>query len=229
MPRGKKGARQRGKGAESDEREGEESADEGQPAKKTRAVSVAQGTRAERGLPTGVERQTLVAAYQEMRHRLAWLLLTAAGWTKRVKIESKGDCWLIAARLNGENLAAAAPEEALKFGGDHSAKRGKLTANRIAIADALSGVGYIFAKESEVEQWADLPWVLGPSTTGHRRTGAALKAVFDTWKAPLSWSQHDVGGAQVLDGPGSESGSACSCTRTHTHQCILLATTYCPS
>ena len=225
MPR-----KNKGNGKQRAESEGEEGGAEGPPAKKARAAgAIAHVTRAERGLPTGVERQTLVAAYQEMRHRLAWLLLTAAGWTERVKIESKGDCWLIAARLNGENLAAAAPEEALKFGGDLSAKRGKLTANRIAIADALSGVGYIFAKESEVEKWADLPWVLGPSTTGHRRTVAALKAVFDSWKAPLSWSQHDVGGAQVLDGPGSESGSACSCTRTHTHQCILLATTYCPS
>ena len=192
MPRRARGKRSSAEPQQEDEEQQQED-EEQRPSKERRL------TRAERGLPTGERRAMLTRKALEMRHELVWALLTAAGWTKVVKVERRGDCWLIAARINAVGMAHAEPSSARDFGG--GSKRTKLTAMRHVICNSLSGVGLIFSSNEEVEAWADQSFILGKST--NRRTGQALSKLFAGWRQPCAWpNPHsiDATGSQIRPG-----------------------------
>ena len=164
--------------------------DAGAAAKKKKSV------RLERGVPTGKERKVLEAACLELRHRLCWLLLHAANWKEIVSVEAKGDCWLIAARLNGKGLAHATAAEAKSLGKASTAKRGKLLSTRHAIADAMCGVGHIFANDEELQAWGISRYVLG-AARGTTRILAALGKMVLRWRSPFFWC---FGGSAAPEG-----------------------------
>ena len=87
----------------------------------------------------------------------------------QVKVEAKGDCWLIAIRVGSTVRSYTSAFAATRFGALDSTRRASLTLDRIRVVEALSNVGDIFATDEELEEWASCSWVLGPHED-HRRT-----------------------------------------------------------
>ena len=79
-----------------------------------------------------------------------------------MKVEARGDCWLIAICLGSTVRSYTSALAATRFGGLDSVRRASLTLDRIRVVDALSNVGDIFSTDEELEEWASCYWVLGP-------------------------------------------------------------------
>ena len=122
------------------------------------------------------------------RSRLVAALLRCAGWTKVVRVEAQGDCWLIAARVGTPGLAHTDEQQAALFS---TKRRTLLTAFRACVHKGLTEVGHLHATPQHLAAFAQL---IFPTRNA---TGKALQrtllldlgTTFSKYKVAKSWAE----------------------------------------